>query len=76
MNKEVEYNFLKSAITLSNPFMSNTDFMQWLEEKKASTHHKIEQIPFSELNNWEFEEESGNLVHSSRKFFSIEGIKK
>jgi oxidase EvaA len=74
MNKEVEYNFLKSAITLSNPFMSNTDFMQWLEEKKASTHHKIEQIPFSELNNWEFEEESGNLVHSSRKFFSIEGI--
>lgn len=75
MNKDVEYHFLKSSLTTQNPFMSTEDFKSWLEEKKASTHHKIEQIPFSELENWEFEEETGNLVHSSRKFFSIEGIK-
>lgn len=74
MNKKVEYNFLKSATTLSNPYMNLNDFMKWLEEKKATTHHKIKEVSFSELENWEFEEETGNLVHSSRKFFSIEGI--
>jgi dTDP-4-dehydro-6-deoxy-alpha-D-glucopyranose 2,3-dehydratase len=74
MNNDVGYNFLKSAITLSNPYMSLDDFMKWLEEKKASTHHNIQEIPFAELENWEFERETGNLVHSSGKFFSIEGI--
>ncbi len=74
MNKEVEYNFLKSALTLENPLMSTANFMQWLEDKKASTHHSIKEISFSVMENWEFEEETGNLVHSSRKFFSIEGI--
>lgn len=74
MNKDVEYNFLKSALTLNNPLMSTADFMLWLERKKASTHHHIKEIPFSEMKNWDFEESTGNLIHSSRKFFSIEGI--
>lgn len=34
----------------------------------------IERIPFRDLVKWEFDEQLGNLRHSSGKFFSIEGI--
>lgn len=74
MADTIGYHFLKSALTLDNPLMSTDQFLNWLEEKKAATHHKIDQITFSELQNWGFNEETGNLQHSSGKFFSIEGI--
>ncbi len=74
MNNAIKYNFLKSALTLENPLMSLTDFFSWLEQKKKETHHKITPIPFSEMENWSFNPETGNLQHLSGKFFSIEGI--
>lgn len=49
--------------------------MQWLGEKKSNVQHKITPIKFSEMSNWSFNNETGNLVHDSGKFFSIEGIK-
>lgn len=73
--RTAEKDFLKSALTLDNPFLSIEDFFVWLEEKKKDTHHKIEQIKFSEMKNWKFDEQTSNLVHNTGKFFSIEGIK-
>jgi oxidase EvaA len=73
-NKTVEYNFLKSALTLENPFLSTEGFMDWLEEKKANVNHKITPIKFSDMSNWGFNQQTGNLEHDSGKFFSIEGI--
>ena len=70
-NHSTEFDFLKSACTLENPFMSIPDFLKWIDEKKAVTRHNIEKIKFSELKNWEFEQGTQNLVHSSGKFFSI-----
>lgn len=74
MNNKIEHSFLKSALTLDNPFLSTDDFMQWLEDKKANVKHKITPIKFSEMSNWGFNSETGNLEHDSGKFFSIEGI--
>jgi oxidase EvaA len=74
MNKSVEYHFLKSALTLKNPYLSIEKFLEWIEEKKAETKHVIKEIKFSEMSNWSFEKSTGNLVHDSGKFFSIEGI--
>jgi len=74
MNNKIEHSFLKSALTLDNPFLSTEDFMTWLEEKKANVNHKITPIKFSEMSNWGFNAETGNLEHDSGKFFSIEGI--
>ena len=73
-NNSVEYNFLKSALTLDNPFLSTENFMEWLEEKKANVNHKVTPIKFSEMSNWRFNDATGNLEHDSGKFFSIEGI--
>ena len=74
MNNTIEHSFLKSALTLDNPFLSTSDFLTWIEEKKANVKHKITPIPFSEMENWGFNEATGNLEHDSGKFFSIEGI--
>ncbi|MBL4593062.1 MAG: NDP-hexose 2,3-dehydratase family protein [Flavobacteriales bacterium] len=73
-NNSVEHSFLKSALTLDNPFLSTENFMTWLEEKKTNVNHKITPIKFSEMSNWGFNETTGNLEHDSGKFFSIEGI--
>ncbi|MDG1476463.1 MAG: NDP-hexose 2,3-dehydratase family protein, partial [Vicingaceae bacterium] len=74
MNNSIEHSFLRSALTLDNPFISSDEFLNWLEEKKASVKHKITPIPFSEMENWGFNDDTGNLEHDSGKFFSIEGI--
>jgi oxidase EvaA len=74
MNNNIEHSFLKSALTLDNPFLSTEDFLIWLEEKKTNVKHKITPIPFSEMENWGFNDSTGNLEHDSGKFFSIEGI--
>lgn len=74
MDNNVKYHFLKSALTLNNPIMSTTQFLDWLEGKKKDVYHKITPIPFAAMQNWKFEETTGNLVHESGKFFSIEGI--
>lgn len=75
MVNTIEYNFLKSALTLENPFLSTENFMSWLDKKKSNIKHQITPIKFSEMNNWNFNEQTGNLEHNSGKFFSIEGIK-
>lgn len=74
MDNNVKYHFLKSALTLHNPLMSTAQFLDWLEDKKKDVYHKITPIPFITLKNWRFEDLTGNLVHTSGKFFSIEGI--
>lgn len=74
MDKKVKYHFLKSALTTENPLMSTAQFMGWLEEKKKAVNHNITRIPFAAMQNWSFEEATGNLIHNSGKFFSIEGI--
>lgn len=74
MDSPTKYHFLKSALTTENTLMSTDNFLLWLDEKKKQTHHKTTFIPFSEMDNWGFNASTGNLEHTSGKFFSIEGI--
>lgn len=34
----------------------------------------MEPIPFAQLDSWEFSEQTGNLGHTSGKFFTVEGV--
>ena len=72
--KTKNLDFLISALTEFNPFMKTDDFFKWFELRKESHRFRIEQIPFKELKQWNFEPTTGNLVHSSGRFFKIEGI--
>lgn len=69
-----ESSFLHSALTLENSGMPLNEFPAWFDGVRDSKAFRVERIPFDRLDNWHFEEASGDLAHASGKFFRIDGI--
>lgn len=46
----------------------------WLAGRAAANRLRVDRIPFARLEGWWFEEGTGNLVHRSGRFFSVEGL--
>ncbi len=66
---------LHSARTEHNPFAATSEILEWLQARNQAVKVQIDQVRFSDLQGWTFEESTGNLCHESGGFFSIEGIK-
>ncbi|QFU89748.1 NDP-hexose 2,3-dehydratase family protein [Amycolatopsis sp. YIM 10] len=49
-------------------------FHAWWVERHSSSHFAVEHIPFSELDAWDFDSDTGNLGHASGRFFTVEGL--
>jgi oxidase EvaA len=47
---------------------------RWLSERRQAHSFRVTRIPFDELQNWSFEPATGNLVHRSGGFFTVEGL--
>ncbi len=67
--------FVRSALTADSRVMPLADFPAWWSRRQSAHRFRIEEIPFADLDRWGFEKETGNLVHDSGKFFSIEGVR-
>ncbi|MCP5105096.1 MAG: NDP-hexose 2,3-dehydratase [bacterium] len=67
--------FLKSALTLENPFIDLEGVKEWLARRNREVGVNIETITFPQMDQWHFDETTGNLRHASGKFFSIDGIR-
>jgi oxidase EvaA len=67
--------FLESALVADGAVMSNAAVMAWFSERQQAHRFVIEPIPFTKMDKWRFAPDTGNLVHESGKFFSIEGIR-
>jgi oxidase EvaA len=50
------------------------DFWQWYESRLQQGSYAVERAPFSELENWTLDPETGNLTHGSGAFFSVGGL--
>ncbi|MDO6489756.1 MAG: NDP-hexose 2,3-dehydratase family protein [Cellulophaga sp.] len=72
--REIEFLFLKSALTLNNPFNSTEDILNWVKKRNDQVNVSIKRIAFDEMNNWSLDRQNGSVVHSSNKFFSIQGL--
>ncbi|WP_290567869.1 NDP-hexose 2,3-dehydratase family protein [Leeuwenhoekiella sp. UBA6783] len=70
--KELE--FLRSALQSDSEIFSNEQFLEWIKQKNQDVTVNITEVPFKELRKWQVEAHTGNLVHETGKFFSIEGI--
>ncbi|MFZ3597759.1 NDP-hexose 2,3-dehydratase family protein [Streptomyces sp. BH104] len=46
----------------------------WLAAHRRAGGAVVRRIPFAELDNWSFDPDTGNLGHSSGRFFTIEGL--
>ncbi len=66
--------FLLSALTEENPYISTSEIKNWLDKKNSEVNIEVQQIEFSKLDNWGFNNDNSKLVHNSGRFFSIEGI--
>ncbi|MGW1147116.1 NDP-hexose 2,3-dehydratase family protein [Streptomyces sp. NPDC002454] len=63
-----------SAATTAGAVLRTEDFPQWLEERGRAHRFTVERIPFHQLDGWSFDDTTGNLVHRSGRFFSVEGL--
>jgi oxidase EvaA len=72
--KQPEIDFFKSALTKDSETMPSAKVLNWINEKNNETKYNINQIPLDKLKLWNFDNISGNIIHESGSFFSIEGI--
>src|SRR5215472_5480323 len=64
-----------SASAGEHSIETSTALQEWWSERNRVGQFEVRRIPFSELRNWHFDALSGNLVHESGRFFSIEGMR-
>ncbi|GAA2457928.1 NDP-hexose 2,3-dehydratase family protein [Streptomyces mauvecolor] len=65
---------MTASLAASEGVMTTEQFHQWFAGRKEAGRFSVERIPFSKLRGWSFEPDTGNLVHSSGRFFSVEGL--
>ena len=64
----------RSAAAAHGAMTRGGDFDAWFAACRSATLFRVDRIPFAELDGWSFEDSTGNLVHRSGRFFSIEGL--
>lgn len=67
--------FARSAAATEGVAGSLDDFRAWFAGRHAAHQFEVTEIPFSGLDGWRFQEATGNLVHDSGRFFSIEALR-
>lgn len=65
---------LNSLLIQDGPSGTVEDILAWIQRRNREVVVKINTLPFKELVNWSFDPLTGNLLHDSGKFFSIEGV--
>ncbi|MGW1375093.1 NDP-hexose 2,3-dehydratase family protein [Streptomyces sp. NPDC002446] len=49
-------------------------FQEWFTARKTAHAHRVRPLALDRLDGWRFHEDTGNLVHRSGRFFSVEGL--
>ncbi|WP_307798303.1 NDP-hexose 2,3-dehydratase family protein [Actinoplanes flavus] len=66
--------FAGSAAARPGGITTTEEFLAWFAERERAQEHAVTRIPFDRLSGWSFDPGSGNLAHSSGRFFTIEGL--
>ncbi|MDJ0466274.1 NDP-hexose 2,3-dehydratase family protein [Streptomyces sp. H27-C3] len=53
---------------------STSDVLEWMEQRHRAHDFQVNRIPLADLDGWNFEPGTGNLVHRSGRFFTVEGL--
>ncbi|MBB6421367.1 NDP-hexose 2,3-dehydratase family protein [Streptomyces sp. AK010] len=56
------------------PLTSAAGFHAWWADRHRAGRHRVEQVGLADLKDWAFDPRTGNLGHSSGRFFSVEGL--
>ncbi|MQA07458.1 MAG: NDP-hexose 2,3-dehydratase [Pseudonocardiaceae bacterium] len=55
-------------------FTSIAQILDWLAERGRSNEYWVKQVPLDQLDGWQVEGDTGNLVHRSGRFYTIKGL--
>jgi oxidase EvaA len=66
---------INSAVTLKNQFNDLNQVIEWVEHQNNKVNVDVTRISFSEMRNWDFENDANRISHNTGKFFSIDGIR-
>ncbi|MFJ2441814.1 MULTISPECIES: NDP-hexose 2,3-dehydratase family protein [unclassified Streptomyces] len=65
----------RSAQDRAGAMLSTGEVADWLAERRAAHRFRVDRIALDELRGWSFAPSTGNLVHASGRFFSVEGLR-
>ncbi|MDQ1008539.1 oxidase EvaA [Streptomyces sp. V4I23] len=65
----------RSAAAVQGAHLDLGQLHHWFAGRRAAHPFRVGTIPFAELEGWYTEEGTGNLVHRSGRFFSVEGLR-
>jgi hypothetical protein len=51
------------------------DLEAWLALRQHHNPFRVDRVPFARLDGWAFAPESGDLIHRTGRFFSVEGMR-
>ncbi|MEU8975765.1 NDP-hexose 2,3-dehydratase family protein [Streptomyces monashensis] len=51
------------------------DITAWVQRRRREVDFTVRRIAFDELDGWSFSPETGNLVHRSGRFFTVQGLR-
>ncbi|MFI0990190.1 NDP-hexose 2,3-dehydratase family protein [Streptomyces exfoliatus] len=63
-----------AAAATAGHHLRTDEVATWLDERRRAHHFRVDRIPFADLDGWSFESTTGNLVHRSGRFFTVEGL--
>ncbi|MDF3293358.1 NDP-hexose 2,3-dehydratase family protein [Streptomyces sp. RB6PN23] len=55
-------------------FSTTADFSSWFADRCRAHEYHVSRVPLDRLDGWRFQRGTGNLVHRSGRFFSVEGL--
>ncbi|MGY5005347.1 NDP-hexose 2,3-dehydratase family protein [Streptomyces griseus] len=67
--------FARSAAAAEGAQLRTEDVAGWLDGRRAAHRFQVDRIAFAELEGWSFQEGTGNLVHRTGRFFTVEGLR-
>ena len=63
--KDIELLFLKSALTIENPFNTTEEILQWVKKRNKDISVNIKRIGFDEMDNWSLDKIEAVFVSAS-----------
>ncbi|GAB3812932.1 NDP-hexose 2,3-dehydratase family protein [Micromonospora zhanjiangensis] len=63
-----------AAQTDEGHMIRTADLLGWLADRARAHRFTVDRIAFDELDGWSFAPGTGNLVHHTGRFFSVEGL--
>ena len=64
----------ESASVTVGRLLPTPQFDRWLAERAAVNRFEVRQVPFADMKGWQIDPRTGNIVHVSGRFFSVEGL--